>query len=416
MCRGDDTPNVTGRKDASPLTPALARALLTVPPRALRAFVAIAAKADDLGHVSMSAKQLAEAMSTATDTVSHDTALRCLHALDARYGGSGHIEHTGLRPTDAAYTVAPFAGTAPNTTSEKIGYAKLRTDARPRTDAEQRTDAPERANSVRTYAKMRTYAPPIPPLIPKPNTTTNQQGARRMIRGGGGGMEVGEWQNQTQSAAPQDAGQAGEPPAGMHGRTEAPAAVPDPHATHADHAARMAALEAAGVASAKKRREYAVRYTVAEIEAAARLARKYSGGGGAVLHELTEGNAAASLKRAAAKNAPKPERIEAAAAVLATHAADTFNAQQHAERVKRTAWKPLTDAMRAALRKDTDAAAYFINRNRITRAEIDADDGTPGREKLEAITTHPMIRAAVAAELDAIDQGTPRVVPAGEST
>lgn len=362
----------------------------------------------------MSAKQLAEAMSTATDTVSHDTALRCLHALDARYGGSGHIEHTGLRPTDAAYTVAPFAGTAPNTTSEKIGYAKLRTNARTRTDAEQRTDAPERANSVRTYAKMRTYAPPIPPLIPKPNTTTNQQGARRMIRGGGGGMEVGEWQNQTQSAAPQDAGQAGEPPAGTHGRTEAPAAVPD----HAELSQRMAALEAAGVGSSKKRREYAARYTVAEIEAAARLARKYSGGGGAVLHELTEGNAAASLKRAAAKAAPVPQapRIDTARAVLATHAADTFNAQQHAERVKRTGFTPVIDAIRAVLRRDPRTAAALIRRGLITQEHIDADTYGWGRECIDAIATHKLVREPLAAELDAIDQRTPRVVPEGEST
>jgi len=364
----------------------------------------------------MSAKQLAEAMSTANDTVSHDTALRCLHALDARYGGSGHIEHIGLRPTDATYMVHPFGCEHPN---QYVREDMIRKTAYVRSGASGRTGAYIRSGAVRTDAKLRTYAPPIPPLIHKTKTTTTNQSAQEANRGGGGGEEVGDGQDRTQRAAPQDAGHGiATSPDAEHGRTEAPAAVPDPHATHADHAARMAALEAAGVASAKKRREYAPRYTVAEIEAAARLARKYSGGGGAVLHELTEGNAAASLKRAASKAAPAPkaERIEAAAAVLATHAADTFNAQQHAERVKGTPWKPLTDAMRAALRKDTAAAAYFIKRNRITRDEIDADDGTPGREKLEAITTHPMIRAAVAAELDAIDQGTPRVVPEGEST
>lgn len=375
----------------------------------------------------MSAKQLAEAMTTDTDTVSHDTALRCLHALDARYHGSGHIEHTGARPTDHTYTIRPFACHTPNNNVREDRIRKtayVRTDASGRTDASLRTGA---SDGLRTYAKMRTYAPPIPPLNTQNKTTTTNQRAQEVIGaqirangGGGGGGGEGSGGDKARKEQVDQAGEAQEGPRTSAilpddaGRTDAPAPLAF---NPPDLDARLVALQAAGIGSAKVRNRLAKAHTVEEIAAAVKLAKQYGKGGGAVVHELDEGNAAehlARIRKKATAPTPQPARIEAAREALAQHAAAAFDAAKHAERVQRTAWQPLLEALRAALRKDTDAAAFFIKRNRITRAEIDADHGTPGREKLEYVSTHPMIRAAVAAELDAIESGAPRVVPEGE--
>lgn len=406
---------MTGSKDASNLPPDLARALRTVPTRALKAFLTLCEHADDEGRVSMSASQLADRMSTAEERVSHDTALRSLHALDKRYGGSGHIEHVGTRPTDAVYALRTFAS--------------IRTDASVRTDASIRTDA------VRTYAKVRIYAPPIPPLIYKTKTTTTNQ-ARADISdvagaeesGGGGGFRTLKGRGKDNKADAQDGPHGGDSSPTAAGRKDAPAAFPF---TPMDLDARLAALQAAGIGSDKVRNRLARTHTVEEIAAAVKLAKQYGKGGGAVVHELDEGNAAEHLSRRAKKAAAaptpdtptpantSPEKRTTVAELRAAAVqrnADIAQAAADADRIDGTDWKTLCDAARAALRRDPANAAVLVKRGKVDAAWIASDDGTPGWGALHGLCKHPLIRAAVIAELDLIESGTPRVVPDADTT
>lgn len=372
------------------LDPALALALLAVPPRAIRALLVMAANAGQNGVVNMNARQLAEGLSTPGDPCSVDTAYRAMHQLDARYGGSGHIIHTGQNPRDNRYEVRPFPSVGANKYVREDMFRKnadSRTVAESGTVADIRTDATESrtgaAKNTGTVAEIRTGAetfrnaadirPPTPPMV---NQNHHQPAARAdivtQIGGtGGGGGELDE---------------------------------------------KDKALRAAGVSNGKTRNRLAISHTPEEIAAAVKLAKAYGKGGGAVVHELDSGNAAervAITKAQQSKAAKLATAREVIAAAPTTPAAPDFDHAMHAALCGVTPSATLAEAFGMALQWEY-RSALALDRRGINIATVTdaANAGTDeGRAFVLEAVTHKLIRAGVARALEQINTRAPRVVP-----
>lgn len=335
----------------------MADALLSVPEKSVRAFCVFCMLRDSGNVVTLNDANLARHLSTPGNPVSQATAYRARTALDARFKGSGHLEHIGERPTDPTYIVRfPFGIPEAVGRSEKIGYANLHNSAKLQTSA-----------PLHKSAKLPTSSNPPHPLpssslgATEKTTTTTESNVSR---------------------------------AGVVGVGRAVVSV--------EEGRRADKLSAAGLLDAGTIADLATRHTDEEIDAAIRAAKSPGAGPGVIVKQLRSGAAtkrvqekAARVAKAQAATAPRRDTP-----TTPTTPADDFNAAAHAARVDAIPFGPLKDAIRAVVELDHAARAYLTKRG-IYSAEAFADGpGTPGREALNKAATHPMIRAALAAHLD----------------